>query len=94
VVSVVESVERFLGGLGGAAEDDPLAASALALAGVIDAPGSATSKAMVAKELRETLTALRALAPPRVEEDEIDRKRRQREERLARQSAAGSSPSP
>jgi hypothetical protein len=88
-VSVAEAVLREVGALGGGLDESALAASALALAEAIDAPGSATSKAMVAKELRETLAALRALAPPKAEEDEIDRARRRRDERLARQSASG-----
>jgi hypothetical protein len=89
VVSVVEAVLREVGALGGGLEDSALAATAEALAQAIDAPGSATSKAMVAKELRETLAALRDLAPPKIEEDEVDRARRRRDERLARQSASG-----
>jgi hypothetical protein len=93
-MSVVEAVVRELEPLPGFLREGALAASALALADAIDAPGSATSKAMVAKELRETLAALRALAPVRVEEDEIDRARRRRDERLYRGSASGASSSP
>lgn len=51
------------------------------------AHNSATSKSMVAKELRETMSALRELAPPKPEEDEVDRARQRRAERLAGRAA-------
>lgn len=80
-MSVVEAVGRELDALPGVLAEGALAASALALAEAIDAPGSATSKAMVAKELRETMAALRALAPPKVERDRIDEVNQKREQR-------------
>jgi hypothetical protein len=83
-VSVVESVESFVAGLSGEAADDPLAASALALAAEIDDAGnSATSKSMVAKELRETLAYLRAMSPAKKEADDVDEIAAAREKRRA-----------
>jgi hypothetical protein len=85
-LSVVEAVEADLA-------ESPLAksamaATALALAREIDAPGnSATSKSMCAKALVDVLREMRALAPPAEEETELDRRRREREQRLAGLSA-------
>jgi hypothetical protein len=91
VVSVVESVESFLAGLGGQVEDDPLAAAALALAEILDdSDNSATSRSMVAKELRETLACLRALAPPKREQDTLDEIAAAREKRRASAGGAAS----
>jgi hypothetical protein len=88
-MSVVDAVNRDLERLGDGADLSALAATALALAAVIDSPGSPTSKAMVAKELRETLAALRALAPPKKEADRGDElAERRRAARVARGAAS------
>jgi hypothetical protein len=75
-MSVAEAVERDLADI---RRRDPtlatsaLAASALALAAEIDSVGnSATSKSMCARELRDTLDRLRALAPKGEENDDLD----------------------
>lgn len=53
--------------------DSAMAASAIALAYQIENPfNSATSKSMCARELRETMSKLRELAPPEEEGDGID----------------------
>jgi hypothetical protein len=52
---------------------------------------SATAKSMCARALQDVLDKLRELAPPKKEEDDIERARKRRDERLAGQSAAGSS---
>jgi hypothetical protein len=54
---------------------------------------SATSKSMCAKALVDVMRELRALAPPKPEEDEVERARKRRADRLAGQSAAGSASS-
>lgn len=64
-----------------------LAASAVALAFQIEHPyNSATSKSMCAREMRDTLDRLRALAPEEAEADELDEIKARRERR--RQSAS------
>jgi uncharacterized membrane protein YccC len=75
-LKVTEAVQRDLDRL---AKRDPelaksgLAASALALAQQLDSPeNSATSKAMCAKALSETLRQLRELAAPERKEDRVD----------------------
>ena len=76
------------------AVESSLGAAALSLARELDAPGnSATSKSMCAKALVDVLKELRALAPPPEQEDEIERARKRRADRLARQAASGSSSS-
>lgn len=93
---VSEGVERDIASI--ARGDDAVAGSALAgaarvLAWQMENPyASATAKSMCSKELRETLERLRALAPPVETEDEIERARKRRAGRLARQSAAGAAP--
>lgn len=77
---VRDAVERDLRDVG-PLKESALAATALALADELDGPGSSTSKAMVAKELRETLAALRALAPSKHERDRLDEVTRKREQR-------------
>lgn len=76
VVAVTRELEEF-----GKFKESTLAATALVLAAELDGSGSSTSKAMVAKELRDTLAALRALAPPKREADRLDEVNRKREER-------------
>ena len=86
-MSVVEGVQRDLARI---ALTDPnlvesaLAMSALALAAEIDAPGnSATAKSMCAKSLLETLDRLRAISPPKPEQDGLDDLSARRAQRLA-----------
>jgi hypothetical protein len=90
VVSVEAGVERDLERLGVEARDSALAELALALAAEIDEPkNSATSKAMCAKALMDTMAALRALAPPKKEADQADDlAERRRAARRARGSAS------
>jgi hypothetical protein len=89
-VTVFEAVEAELKDLGEKAQDTALAAAALALAAEVDGGNSLTSKTLAVKEIRETLRELRALVPPKPEEDEIERARRRRADRLAGTAAAGS----
>lgn len=64
--------------------DSALAASALALARELDDPSnSATSKAMCARALTETLEGLRAQLPPAIEDDKVDDLTRRRDARRA-----------
>ena len=91
-MSVVAALEAELRALGPAAVDSTLAATALALAAELDGDNSATSKSMCAKSMVEVLRELRGLMPPKEREDDIERARKRRVERLARQSAAGASP--
>jgi hypothetical protein len=87
--AVAEELETY-GKLGKGA----LAATALELARQLDYGGnSATSKSMCAKALTETLDKLRELAPPKKEEDEVERARKRRADRLARSAATRSSSS-
>ena len=88
VVEEVESELKSLGVKGGA-----LAATALAMAREMDGHNSATSKSMCAKVLLETMTLLRAQAPAKPEEDEIERARKCRATRLAGKSASGTAAS-
>jgi F420-0:gamma-glutamyl ligase len=84
-VSVAESVERELEALGDAAADTVLAATARVLAGQLDRRVSWA----IAKELRETMAALRALAPPKKEADRSDDlAERRRKARAARGAAS------
>jgi hypothetical protein len=48
---------------------------------------------MCARALQDVLDKLRELAPPKKEDDDIERARKRRDERLAGQSASGSSTS-
>lgn len=66
-----------------------LAASALAMAAELDTSGnSATSKAMCAKALLDTLDRIRELLPPEQEADRLDDLSARRAARLAGGSAA------
>lgn len=67
--------------------DSGLAASALALAQGMDEGPSLAMRSMAAKELRDTMSVLRELAPKQKREDSIDRLAKQREKRR-RSSAA------
>jgi hypothetical protein len=82
-MSVVEAVTRDLEELGSKASESALAATALVLAEQLDGPNSATSKALCAKELTATLKELRALAPPKKQEDRADKIRKRRHLRVA-----------
>ena len=86
-MTVVQSTQAEIAALGGGLEGSALAATALAMAAEIDGANSATSKSMCAKVLMDALKELRALAPPRKQEDAVDEIRRRRERRIAR--AAG-----
>ena len=87
MASMVAAVQVDLDRL--ASRDDELANGALAqlalaMAREIDAAAnSATSKSMCAGRLIEALEQLRALAPAQEEEDEVERARQRRAERLA-----------
>jgi hypothetical protein len=61
--------------------DGALAASALAMAQSIDGPDSSTSRSMCSRELRDTLSAIRELAPKqreRTKRDELSARRANR----------------
>lgn len=84
-MSVFEAVERELANFDAA--DSALGATALVLAEQLDGESSATSKSMCAKELAATLREIRALAPPKRQEDGVDEIAKRRARRLSR--AAG-----
>lgn len=88
-MSVEAGVQRDLSRLGAGARDSALAESALALAAEMDDSGnSATSKAMCAKALLETMATLRQLAPAKKEADKADElAERRRSVRAARRAA-------
>lgn len=66
------------------------AAAVIALASAIDNPRAATmAVAPMVKELRESIAALWAQAPPQVENDTVDEVSRLREQRQAQAAAAG-----
>jgi hypothetical protein len=93
-MSVVEALERELEALGSKAAESTLAATALALAREMDSPkNGGTSKSMIAGQLTDTMGALLALMPAKPEDDEIERARKRRADRLAGTAAAGA-PSP
>jgi hypothetical protein len=79
VVSVAESVERELGTLGDGAAETVLAATARVLAEQLDRRVSWA----IAKELRETMAALHAMAPPKREQDSLDEIAAARDKRRA-----------
>lgn len=89
-MSVVEAVLKEIEWLGPRAEGSPMAATALSLAEGLDDENSLTSKGIAAKALIDVMRELRALVPAKAEDDEIERARKRR---VARQSAAGASPS-
>jgi hypothetical protein len=71
-VTVESAVERDIKFLGPKAAESALAATALALAREMDSPkNGGTSKSMIAKALNETMAELRALAPPKREDDDL-----------------------
>jgi hypothetical protein len=85
VVSVEAAVTRELERMGDEWPESVLGASALSLAALMDDnENSATSRSMVAKELRETMAQLRALAPQK-EANPVDdlRERRNRRRRAS-----------
>lgn len=85
-MKVASSVRALLKRLPGELSNGPEAATALALAAELDAPGnSATSKANCAKELRETLAALRAMAPAERKGSQLDDLAQRRQRRKAAQ---------
>lgn len=60
-----------------------LGATALALAAAVDEPDSTTSMAMCARELRETMERVRAIAAKRPEADRLDDLAGRRAQRVA-----------
>jgi hypothetical protein len=82
------AVRRDLAGLHDEARRSGMAASALALAQLLDgtSPLTARDVATVAAELRQTLAELRKKAKPKAREDKVDQLRARRE---ARRNAAG-----
>jgi hypothetical protein len=85
---VTEALRRELDGALGSVKDSTLAGSALALAAMLDDPGTgATARVVAARELRETLAVLRERAEPgRV--DRMTEFERRRDERQAARRAA------
>ena len=91
-MSVLEGVDRELAEVAKrnrALADGALAESARAMARALDnGENSATSRSMCAKELRDTMTALRDLAPPVPERTRLDELGDRRAKRLARKAGA------
>lgn len=82
--SVTEAVGRDLATLPADLASSGLGMLALALARMVYWPGnSATSRSMCAGQLRDTLSQLRELVPPEVEEDALDDLTARRAARLA-----------
>lgn len=83
---LVAAVERELAEIrerSGATSDSALAATALVMAYEIQDPyNSATSKAMCAKAMAETMRDLRAACPPSEQEDRVDEIAKRRKRRL------------
>jgi hypothetical protein len=95
MVTVEERTQRDLERLPEQIRESAEAGAALALAaGLDDDRFSLTSRAMATKELRETMAALRALAPPDEEGDDVDDLTVRRERRRARLAAAADSSRP
>ena len=82
-MSVVEAMNRDLAEMPKSVSDSVLAATALALAEQLDGDNSATSKSMCAKALLDTMSALRALAPPKRVKDDVDQLAEKRRARRA-----------
>jgi hypothetical protein len=74
VVTVLEALDGELAAMPAEVGGSSLAMSARVLAGKLDDVGTAASAAAAcAKELREHLAGLRALAPVETDEDDVDR---------------------
>lgn len=83
-MSVVEAVTRELAGFPDDLAESGLAATALAMAALVDDPShSATSRSMCAGKLLDALQALRALKPPESKKDGIDDLTKRRARRRA-----------
>ena len=83
-MTVEERTVRDLARLPADLRDSAEAGAALVLARGLDDDGfSLTSRAMAVKELRETMAALRELAPPAQEADGLDDLAARREQRRA-----------
>ena len=86
-MGVVEAVERDLEAIRGLAPDladGTLAAAARRLAEGLDNPkNSLTSRSIATRELRDTMTALRALMPLTEQEDDLARLRQRHADRRA-----------
>lgn len=72
VTTVLEALERDLAALPEVLASGSLAASLRVLAVELDAPNTATARALCAKGLRDGLDRLRELAPPVEEGDQLD----------------------
>ena len=83
-MAVAEAVLAELEALG--LEGSALGASALTLAASLDGSTSGSATAMCARELRETLDRLRALAAERPADDLVDDLARKRDRRRAKAS--------
>lgn len=83
-MSVFEAVKRDLSEYPPAVAKSALAASALELARLMDGNNSATSKAICAKALQDTLDRLRELSPPKEKADGVDDLNAQRVKRRRR----------
>jgi hypothetical protein len=92
-MAVVDAVQAEIDRIGEKAQGTTMAETALSLARELDGQNSATSKSMCAKALIDVMRELRSLAPPVPEEDEVERARKRRADRLAGTAAAGSSSS-
>jgi hypothetical protein len=88
-----EATERELEALGPAAIGSSLGVVALTLAAELDDRNSATSKSLCAKAMIDVMREIKAAAPPKREEDDIERARKRRVSRLARQSTTGAASS-
>lgn len=68
MLSTVEALERYLASLPEDLAESPLAASAWAMAGIVDGGSSATSRTMAQARLADALKQLRELEPPAEQE--------------------------
>jgi hypothetical protein len=92
VVSVTEAVTRELEGFPVELAESALAATALAMAELIDDPRpSATSKSMCAGKLIDALKVLRELKPADAKRDAIDDLTKRRAKRRAKPAASARS---
>jgi hypothetical protein len=92
VVSVTEAVMRELEGYPVELAESALAATAIAMAELIDDPGpSATSKSMCAGKLIDALRVLRELRPADAKRDAIDDLTKRRAKRRSASKASARS---
>ena len=87
-MTVCEALEAELDAMPASVAASTLAAAAFALARILDQDGKAfTARTMAAKELRETLHVLRAMAEPAAEDRMTEFERRRDEREQARKTA-------